>query len=120
MLSRVLYIIIFSLIFLLAACGREATPPPNPVPQQLRLSLLPNQIAPQGGLYLEDQISAWGEENNVNITFERNAPNPTNPPDCGQIGAAALPALLVDDQLVDITDLVNSLSQESGGIIQGG
>ena len=121
MLPRNLWLILanLSLIFLLAACGSQETPAPTPAPTQLTVSLLSNQIAPQGDQYLAAQITAWGEENRVEITINRSGLDPANPPDCGQIGATDLPALLVADQLVDITDLVNRLSQEVGGFTPG-
>ena len=106
-------------ILMVTACQNNAAPEPTPVPEQLQVSLLTNQIAPQGDLYLEEQILAWGEENNVDISFVRGGNSVTNPPDCGQIGASALPELLIANRLVDITDLVNTLAQAMDGFTEG-
>ncbi|MEM7029951.1 MAG: extracellular solute-binding protein, partial [Chloroflexota bacterium] len=111
--------VIVMLVLTLVACGEDAAPEATPIPQQLRVSILTNQIAPQGDLYLEGQILNWGRENGFEVSFVRNIADTANSPDCGQISGSAMPELLLTDKLVEITALVNDLGQGVGGFTTG-
>jgi multiple sugar transport system substrate-binding protein len=121
-------------VIVLSACRRAEAPVESSEPDaegaaqsdvefqeapQITVSLVLNAFTPEADQFLEDQIVSWGEQNGVEITFLEGGFGPEQSPDCGMIGNRFLPELVLQDRLVEMTELVNRLNQLEGGFTEG-